>query len=93
MSNIHHNKEQQQFEMDCNGEQAELNYRAVGENSLDFYRTYVPNACRGQGLGAKLVLAALEAARAEGKQVIPSCPFVPRVLAEHPEFNDVIVNG
>ena len=84
------NKAKKQFELICNGLEAHLAYREVGDDVLDFYHTFVPPECRGTGTGHKLVVAALTLARADGKKIIPSCPFVPRVIAEHPEFADLV---
>lgn len=40
----------------------------------------------GRGLGHELVTAALRDIAGQEGQVLPICPFVPRVIAEHPEF-------
>jgi len=65
-------------------------YREVDEKTLDFTSTWVPEAERGAGIGGKLVRRALEWAREHGRRVIPTCPFVGRVVERHPEYRDVI---
>ena len=40
----------------------------------------------GRGLGHTLVLETLEQIATAGGSVIPSCPFIPQVMAGHPEL-------
>lgn len=69
--------------------EAELTYDWVDDSTVEFTHTFVPPQDRQHGEGARVVLYALEWARENGLSVIPSCPFVPRVLAEHPEYQDL----
>ncbi len=55
-----------------------------------FTHTEVPAAVEGQGIGSRLIRGALEAARAQGLQVVPRCSFVSAYLARHPEFNELV---
>ena len=66
-----------------------LSYALEG-GVIDLQHTVVDPAARGQGLGGRLVETALQHARAEGLRVRPTCPFVPRYLAEHPEHADLL---
>jgi predicted GNAT family acetyltransferase len=65
--------------------EATLKYARSDANTLDYRSTFVPEQDRGKGIGEALVLQALDWAGENGFQVIPSCPFVRRVLAEHPD--------
>lgn len=65
--------------------EATLKYAQSDPNTLDYKSTFVPESDRGKGIGEALVLHALDWAQENGFQVIPSCPFVQSVLAEHPE--------
>lgn len=40
----------------------------------------------GQGIGSRLVLGALEQIRDRDGSVLPYCPFVPKVMRDHPEL-------
>jgi len=40
----------------------------------------------GSGVGSRLVVDVLEQIRNEGAQALPYCPFVPKVIRNHPEF-------
>ena len=44
----------------------------------------------GEGLGAELVTAALDTARAEGAEVLPFCPFVRSFIDAHREYADLV---
>jgi predicted GNAT family acetyltransferase len=70
--------------------ESELTYQPAGDDVLDFLHTGVPRPLRGQGIAEALVKAALDFARAEGKRVIPSCPFVASWIDEHPEEGDLV---
>ncbi|HIV57373.1 MAG TPA: N-acetyltransferase [Candidatus Stackebrandtia faecavium] len=52
--------------------------------------TVVSPEYRGQGIAGELVRAAMDDLRARGIQVEPSCTYVQRWLAKHPEYNDMV---
>lgn len=52
--------------------------------------TWIEDEFEGQGLGSKLILFALGDIRATGLQVLPKCPFVPKVIRDNPEFVDLV---
>jgi predicted GNAT family acetyltransferase len=52
--------------------------------------TSVPDALRGRRLGEILVRHAVEDARANGKMIIPLCPFAKSQFDKHPEWSDVL---
>jgi predicted GNAT family acetyltransferase len=47
---------------------------------------------RGRGVGEALAETAFAYARAQGMRVVPTCPYVQRWLAKHPEQGDVVVS-
>ena len=59
------------------------------DNQRVFYHTEVDPAYGGRGLATILVEEALNAARDEGKRVVPVCSMVVTVLNKHPEFDDI----
>lgn len=77
---IHHDKKNHRFEVDMNGANAYLVYMDLGKQTLDIYRTFVPESLRGHGLAAALTEEALQYARANGYSVIPSCSYVERYM-------------
>lgn len=62
--------------------------RAAGV--ITFLHVEIDSTHEGEGLGSVLVTAALEAARAEGAAVLPSCPFVRAFIAGHREYLDLV---
>lgn len=73
---IHHDRTTRQFETTVDGHRAYLAYVDLGKQTLDIYRTFVPDALRGRGVAAVLTQHALEFAAREGYTVIPSCSYV-----------------
>ena len=72
------------------GAEAEMTFTKIGEHQLIIDHTEVPDAFRGQGVGARLVARAVEDARAAGKTIIPLCPFAAAQFRRHPEWADVL---
>jgi uncharacterized protein len=84
--------EQEQFAASMEGATAKLEYELDGDRLL-LLHTEVPDAFRGQGVGAHLVEAALAKAESEGLTVVPWCPYARRWLKEHPDrIGDVTVD-
>ena len=52
---IHHDQAGHQFETNVDGHRAYLTYMDLGKQTLDIYRTFVPNALRGRGIAAGAV--------------------------------------
>jgi predicted GNAT family acetyltransferase len=59
-------------------------YRRHG-GLIAFIHTEVDPEFEGQGVGGRLISAALDAVREEGLAVLPFCPFVRGYIAKHPE--------
>jgi predicted GNAT family acetyltransferase len=72
------------------GAEAEMTFTKLGQRQLIIDHTGVPDAFRGQGVGALLVARAVEDARAAGKTIIPLCPFAAAQFRRHPEWADVL---
>ncbi|WP_271407817.1 GNAT family N-acetyltransferase [Pseudomonas sp. Q1-7] len=77
---IHHDQAGHQFETTVDGHRAYLAYMDLGKQTLDIYRTFVPNVLRGRGIAAALTESALEYAEDHGYTVIPSCSYVERYI-------------
>ncbi|HVV68845.1 MAG TPA: GNAT family N-acetyltransferase [Gammaproteobacteria bacterium] len=83
---IQHDKLTKKFFADINGQIAELDYALEEDSVLNYYRTFVPPELRGSQIGEKIVKFALDYARENNYKIIPSCPFVERIIARHPEY-------
>jgi len=40
----------------------------------------------GRGIGTQLIIGALDEVATRGGTVLPYCPFVPKVIRDHPEY-------
>ncbi len=87
---IRHDAEGRRFVIELASGRATLDYERAGERTLDLTSTYVPVEEREHGVGAKLVAHVLDYARSQGFQVIPTCPFVARVIAQNREYQDLV---
>lgn len=52
--------------------------------------TQVDDSLRGEGVGAKLVQAAVDWARAENARLMPLCPYAKSVFDKTPAYADVL---
>jgi predicted GNAT family acetyltransferase len=87
---VQHDPVAHRFTVAGTGGTAVLAYALAGSGRLELYSTFVPPADRGRGVGARLVQAAVEYARAEGLRIIPSCWYVAQWIREHPEHADLV---
>lgn len=74
------------------GHEAEMTYSRLGGTTIIIDHTGVPDALRGRGVGQALVQRGVEDARAEGRKIVPLCPFAKAQIEKHPEWQDVL-NG
>lgn len=73
-----------------NGETAELTYvRSSPDHHLVDY-TFVPRPYRGKGVAERLVVHAVEEARANGFKITPLCGYVAAEFRRHPQWADVL---
>ena len=79
------NEAESQYEVHAEGEVAILTYQRQGKR-ITFYHTGVPPALEGRGIASMLARAALEAARADGLEVVPLCPYVAAYIQRHQEY-------
>lgn len=85
-----HDPAERKFFAKVNGDEARLDYAPVGERILDYRHTFVPERLRGRGIGERLVRDALDHARGHGYRVIPTCPFVRRIIERNPGYSDLV---
>lgn len=85
-----HEPTRRRFVARAGGRESHLFYIPAEQGVVEFRTTYVDPALRGQGVGEKLVLAALAWAKDEGLAVIPTCWYVGTVVRRHPEFEGLL---
>jgi predicted GNAT family acetyltransferase len=77
------------YELDVDGHIAFANYRNI-DGVIAITHTEVPSALRERGVGSRLVLEMLGDIRAQNLKVRPLCSFARFVVAQHPEFGDLV---
>jgi predicted GNAT family acetyltransferase len=89
-TSIHDNAAETRFEITVDGELAGyVDYRRDGdEYALPHTRVFPQFG--GRGIGGQLITGALTEIASRGGSVLPFCPFVPKVIRDHPEFVDLV---
>lgn len=87
-STVYHDHAGHRFEITVDGQRAYLAYMDLGKQTLDMYRTFVPDTLRGRGIAATLARHALDYAESEGYTVIPSCSYVERFIERNSRQSD-----
>ena len=82
---VRHDPANNMFYIDGDGGRACLSYMDLGKQTMDIYRTFVPDALRGHGLAARLAAEALNYAQQQGYTVIASCSYVERYMQRQQE--------
>lgn len=86
---VHDNKDARRYELQTEAGTAFAEYRPAGP-AVMFTHTEVPEEMEGQGVGSRLVRAALDDVKAQGKKVIPMCPFVASYIGQHKEYLELV---
>ncbi len=87
---IIHKADNQRFETVIDGVTAYLSYVKVNDNTLNYNHTIVPDKLSGRGVGKALAKFALEYARDNQLNIVPSCSFVAYFIEKNPEYADLV---
>lgn len=80
------------FYIDIEGNQeAEMTYTYAGNDKMIIDHTEVSEKLKGQGIGYKLVEAAVDFMRTNHIKAIPLCPFANAVFKKKTEYSDRLV--
>ena len=83
--------ERHRYTLDVDGQEAaEIVYHLRGADKIEFEHTEVKKEFEGQGLASRIAAFAFDDARKRGLKVIPSCSYIQRFLAKHPEYEDLV---
>ncbi|RMG61787.1 MAG: N-acetyltransferase [Bacteroidetes bacterium] len=86
------NEAQDRFETEVEGKLAVAEYMNRADKIV-FTHTAVPEGLEGRGIGSALAQTALDWARAQGKVVLPLCPYIAAYIRRHPEHKDLVMEG
>jgi uncharacterized protein len=89
MAEVVNNPSQNRYELVVEGHLAATYYK-VSDGVITFIHTEVPPELGGKGVGSQLIKGALDQVRAEGRKVIPECPFVKAYIDKHGEYADLL---
>jgi predicted GNAT family acetyltransferase len=70
--------------------EAMMTFVFAGKDKIIIDHTEVKPGNEGKGFGKKMVVKAVEYARANNIKIIPLCPFAKSVFDKVPEFSDVL---
>lgn len=88
------NQAESRFELRAGGEVAGfLQYHRRGSGLINLIHTEVGDAFQGAGIAGKLARFALDTARQEHLDVLPSCTYVRGWIGKHPEYLDLVPEG
>ena len=88
-SEVIDNEAEGRFELATGGHTAVAAYNVEGDR-ISFTHTVVPEEVEGQGVGSRLISAALDQVRDRGLKVVPLCYFVKGYIDRHPEYQDLL---
>lgn len=74
---------------DAENPDAEVHFVPAGKERIIVDHTHVGDSLRGQGVGEKLVAAAVDYAREKNLLIVPLCPFTKNQFEKHAEYEDV----
>ena len=86
---IRHQKDEDRFVMDIDGQEAEVIYRER-DGKLYLVHSEVPPSMRGKGYGKILVEKTFEKLTEEGYKAVAVCPFIVAVARRSNRWNKVI---
>jgi uncharacterized protein len=87
---IVNNRERFRYELHLDGRLVGIaDYRLAGD-VVSMPHTEIVPAMRHQGHGARLVKAALDDIRGQGRTVVPYCWFVAQFIDENPDYADLL---
>lgn len=79
------------FELTIDGaKRGHLEYSLPDAGTMVIHFVEVDPPLRGRSLGERLVGAAVEWARANGRRIVPRCSYARAVLARTPKYHDML---
>ena len=89
VNDVSNNPAHHRYELAVDGHLAATYYK-IADGVITFIHTEVPPELGGKGVGSRLILGALDQARAAGLKVIAQCPFVKAFIDKHAGYQDLL---
>lgn len=70
---------------------AHMTYSMAGSDKMIIDHTQVNDSLKGQGIGNKLLDAAVQYARDNNVKILPLCPFANAVFKKRKDYYDVLI--
>lgn len=70
-------------------EVGKITWTGAGDDSIIIDHTYVDDGQRGKGIAGELLRRAVDMAKAEGKTIIPLCPYAKREFDKNPDYQAI----
>ena len=90
MATVVNNPAESRYEIHVDGKLAGFTQYRLTPGVIDFIHTEIDDAYEGQGLGGQLARSALDDVRANGLEVIATCPFIKGWIAKHDDYQDLL---
>ncbi len=90
MSEVSNNREQSRYEIFVDGERIGFMTYHLDGDTVTTPHTEIDRAYGSRGHGQELVRAALDQIRADGRVVVPLCPFVEFYIDRHRDYQDLV---
>ena len=87
---VRDNPDRKRFEIDLGDGSFAFAEYTLPEGKIIFTHTEVPKEHEGEGIGTRLIEAALASARARALKVIPICPFFAAYMQRRSEVQDLL---
>jgi predicted GNAT family acetyltransferase len=87
------NEAQSRYEARVDGERAGMLTYRRRPGRISLIHTEVDDRFGARGIGTRLVVTALDAARAAGLTIVPICPLVADYIGHHPEYQELVAKG
>jgi predicted GNAT family acetyltransferase len=93
MADVVHNAAESRYEIFVDGRRAGFAHYRATPDAWVFDHTEIDDAHEGEGLGSQLARGALDDVRANGHQVVATCPFIKGWIAKHPDYQGLLRGG
>ncbi len=89
-TDVQDNAAESRFEIHVDGQLAGyVDYRRHGDEYALPHTRVLPQF-GGRGIGGQLITGTLDQIASRGGTVLPFCPFVPKVIRDHPEYLELV---